>query len=233
MASNVNVIIQAGGKGTRLRPLTFAIPKPLVPIGEKPILELLLERLNSFGLRTLYLTVGYRAELIETYFGNGKRFGINLFYQREPFPLGTAGPVRNVYDAYGLSGPCLAMNADIITDIDFLDIIKWHNAHNAAMTVATRSHEYKMPFGMLHVQNEYILGVKEKPSIQYNVSAGIYVLDETTVNLIPQATNFDMPELMSLLIAGQKRLIAYPLTASWRAIETVEDLKDAYENGQL
>ena len=226
----MNVIILAGGRGTRLRPLTFAIPKPLIPVGEKPVMELILERLVGFGFQQVFLAVGYRAELLETYFGNGERLGLRLYYHREEIPLGTAGPVRLIRDAFGLVGTCLVLNADIITNVNFMDLIAWHREKDADMTVVARKYEYKMPFGMLEIEKEYIHNVQEKPSLTFNISAGIYLLEQPVLNLIPPNRFYDMPDLMLQLIERGMRLMAYPLTDEWRAIETIDDLEAIYNS---
>ena len=232
MGCKVNVIILAGGRGTRLQPLTFAIPKPLIPVGEKPILELLLQHLLHFEFRKVFLAVGYRAELIETYFGDGKRFGMELCYQREKTPLGTAGPVRLIRDAYKLYGPCLVLNADIMTDIDFAHLIKCHREKQADMTVTYMKYEHKVRFGTLDIKEGRIEGAKEKPSLSFYISTGIYLLEQSAIDVIPVHKLYDMPDLMNQLVYKQMRVAAYPLTAKWRAIETIEDLEDAHNHSK-
>ncbi len=229
MEFKMNVIILAGGKGTRLRPLTFAIPKPLIPVGEKPILELLLEKLALSGFKKIFLAVGYRAELIETYFGDGKRFGIDLFYEKEERPLGTAGPARLIYGKHGLTGPCLVLNADLMTKINFKQLVKWHQRKAADMTVACADYEYKVPYGTFDLEGESIKKVREKPALNFNISTGIYILERKAINLILRYRKFDMPALMKKMIDKKMRLLAYPLRAQWSAIETIEDLEDFYK----
>lgn len=228
MESKLNVIILAGGSGKRLRPLTFAIPKPLIPVGEKPILELLLRRLGRAGLKRIFLAVGYRAELIETYFGNGKRFGLRLRYKRESSPLGTAGPVRLLRDSYKLKGACLVLNADILTDIDFRHLIRWHKKEHADMTVVSSKYAYKVPFGILGLKGRLVERVEEKPVLRFDISTGIYVLEQAAIDLIPRRQAFHMTDLMPSLIKAKKRLLAYPLKAKWSAIETISDLANFY-----
>jgi NDP-sugar pyrophosphorylase family protein len=228
MESNLNVIILAGGKGTRLRPLTFAVPKPLIPVGKKPILQILLERLCGFGLTRVHLAVGYRAELIETYFGNGKRLGLELFYHRERRSLGTAGPVRAMRDRFHLKGPCLVLNADIISDINFKHFIDWHKRKRSAMTVGCLRYEYRIPFGVLEIQKRHIRDVREKPSVVFQVSTGMYLVEQPAIDLVRPKTHFNMPDLMTKLIHKKMRLLAYPLTCSWKAIETLDDLQNFY-----
>lgn len=224
----MNVIILAGGRGKRLRPLTFTIPKPLIPLGEKPILELLLKNLKGFNLKKIYLAVGYCAELIQSYFADGRRFGVELFYQREKFRLGTAGPLRMIYDNYRLNGPCLVLNADILTDINFKQMIFWHTRKKADMTVLSSSYTYKIPYGVLEINNQRICKVREKPGVSFNISNGIYIMEENVIYMIPLNKTFDIPDLMSRIINKKMRLMAYPLKEKWKAIETIADLENHY-----
>ncbi len=226
----MNVILLAGGLGKRLRPLTFAIPKPLIPIGEKPILELLLRKLKTSGIKKIYLAVGYRAELIQTYFGDGSRFGLELYYQAEKKPLGTAGPVRLIRDAYDLKGPFLVLNADIITKIDFRKLAQYHLKRNSAMTVVCSKYEYRLPYGVLKIKDTDVLGVEEKPALSFDISCGIYLLGPEAVSLIPAGRRFDMPELMLRLIKRNRQICVFKLKrGEWSAIETIEDLEGFYK----
>lgn len=225
----MNIIILAGGKGTRLRPLTFSIPKPLIPVGKNPILQILLHRLSNFGFHKMYLAVGYRAELIEAYFGDGRHFGLRLFYLREKMPLGTAGPIRLVRDTYNLKGPCLVLNADILSNINFRHLINWHTRNKADMTVSYVRYKYKLPYGMVEIEKKYIYRVIEKPILNFHISTGIYIIEQSAINLIPVRKSFNMPDLMAYIINQKMRLMAYPLRCKWSAIETIDDLENFYD----
>jgi NDP-sugar pyrophosphorylase family protein len=225
----MKTLILAGGKGVRLRPLTYSIPKPLLPIGEKPILEEIIERLRHQGLRDLIIAVGYRAELIETYFRDGAQLGVQITYVQETQPLGTAGPLSLVRAQCGLPAgePLIAMNGDILTDIDMQRLLEAHRAAGSRLTVVTREFALQHPYGVLQVDGERVTGITEKPVVSDTVSAGIYVLEPEVLELVPRDTFFDMPDLMNALIARGQSVSAYPFEGEWLAIDRIEQLEDA------
>ncbi|MGH7166681.1 MAG: sugar phosphate nucleotidyltransferase, partial [Nitrospiraceae bacterium] len=161
----MKAIILAGGLGTRLRPLTFAVPKPLIPVGERPILEILVENLKRHGVSDIYLAVGYRAELIQVYFQDGRQFGVNIQYSREDKRLGTAGPLRLIRDRFELSEPVLVMNADIMTKLDFQAFFQTHLKEAAAITVGIRQYEHVVPYGVVQMDGERIHTIEERPRL--------------------------------------------------------------------
>ncbi len=225
----MKTVILAGGKGVRMRPLTYTIPKPLLPIGEKPILEAIIERLRAQGLRELIIAVGYRAELIETFARDGAHLGVSIEYVRETQPLGTGGPLALVRAQCALPAgePLLVMNGDILTDIDMRALVDAHRHAGRALTVATREFQLKHPYGVIEVDGDRITGIVEKPKVTDIISAGIYVLDPAALELVPPATFFDMPDLVNALLATGRDVGAYPFDDEWLAIDSIDQLEDA------
>ena len=217
-------IILAGGSGTRLRPYTFSIPKPLIPIKEKPILELIIRRLAKFGISEIILAVGYGSELIKTYFGNGKKFKVKINYVEEKKRLGTAGPIKLVR---GIKKPFLVMNGDILTKLDFNKIFQYHKINKAEITVATRKYTHCLPFGVVELKDKEIIGIKEKPEYEVTISTGIYVMSPAVLKYIPENTYFDIPDLIKKLIANNKKVVSYKFNEYWLAIEKPEHFEEA------
>lgn len=220
-------MILAGGMGTRLRPLTFSIPKPLLPVGETPILQRIVEQLRDAGIRDLVLATGYQAELIRAFCGDGSRFGVSIYYVHEHQPLGTAGPASALQGRLAPGELLLLMNGDLITDLDFRAFIESSRASGCDLTVAYAKHKYRSPYGVLTIENEAVQGVTEKPETEYAVSAGIYCLSATALDLIPRDSFFTMPDLISNLLAAGKRIHAYPIEGLWMGLENIEHFSEA------
>ena len=225
----MKTVILAGGKGVRLRPLTYTIPKPLLPVGEKPILEEMIEWLKRYGLTDLIIAVGYRAELIETYFRDGAQLGVHIDYVREAHPLGTAGPLSLVRRSFDLprDEPLLAMNGDILTDLDMRAFIDVHRRGSYEVTVATREFQMQHPYGVIQVDGERVTAIDEKPVGTDIVSAGIYALQPSALDLIPEDRFFDIPDLVNALLAEKRSVGAYQFAGQWIAIDRIEELEDA------
>jgi NDP-sugar pyrophosphorylase family protein len=223
------MVILAGGKGARLRPLTYTIPKPLLPIGEKPILEEIIERLRAQGIREITIAVGYRAELIETYFRDGSHLGVEVTYVRETQPLGTAGPIALVADTMVLprDEPILAMNGDLLTDIDFNALADAHRRAGNELTVVTREFRLQHPYGVIQIEDARITGIVEKPAVTDTISAGVYALQPATLELIPRDRFFDVPDLVNALLAEGRPVGAWPHDGEWLAIDRIDQLEDA------
>ncbi len=222
----MEAIILAGGLGTRLRPLTFAIPKPLIPVGERPILEILIQNLKAHGVTDIFLAVGYRAELIQVYFQDGRQFGVNIHYSQEDKRLGTAGPLRLVRDRFGISEPVLVMNADIITRVNFQDFYQSHLREAAALTVGVRQYEYIVPYGVVGTEGGQICSIEERPKLSFKISCGIYIVNPDVLDLVPEGQFFDMPDLIGAAISRGYRTFRYQIQEQWAAIESLEDLTE-------
>lgn len=225
----MKAVILAGGKGVRLRPLTYTIPKPLLPIGEKPILEEIIERLKAQGFRDLVVAVGYRAELIETYFRDGAQLGVRIDYVRETQPLGTAGPIVLARACLEMAEDesLLVMNGDILTDLDLRAFAAFHERGGFDLTVATREYELQHPYGVLETDGDVVTRIVEKPATTDIISAGIYAVRQRAFELIPAGRFFDMPDLVNALLAARRRVGAYPFAGEWLAIDRLEELEDA------
>ena len=221
----MKAIILAGGLGTRLRPLTFAIPKPLIPVGERPILEILIENLKSHGVKDLFLAVGYRAELVQLYFQDGSRFGVRIHYSQEKERLGTAGPVRLARDRFGISEPVLIMNADIITNVNFEDLYGWHRKREPAITVGVRWLEGEVPYGVVEMKEDEVRSIVERPRHSCLINCGIYVVNPEVLDLVPEG-EFYMPDLIQAAMGAGHRVCGYEIREKWVPIDDIGDLED-------
>jgi len=225
----MKAVLLAGGKGARLRPLTYSIPKPLLPVGEKPILEEIIDRLKAFDIDEFIIAVGYRGELIETYFRDGAHLDVRIDYVHETHPLGTAGPLSLVRALRDLPAdePLFVMNGDILTDLDVRAFVAAHARAGDELTIATIEYELQHPYGVLQVQDGRIAGIVEKPAVTDTVSAGIYAVQPSALGLIPEDTFFDMPDLVNALLAAGRGVGAFPIEGEWLAIDRIEQLEDA------
>jgi NDP-sugar pyrophosphorylase family protein len=225
----MRAVILAGGLGTRLRPLTYSIPKPLLPVGEKPILEIIIAQLREFDFDEFILAVGYRHELIETYFQGGEQFGVHIDYVLETKPLGTAGPLSLVGQRFDINSDetFLLMNGDILTRLNFHDMLRYHQAGGCEMTIATRRHTYQLPFGVLQVHDGAVQGIVEKPTTCYDVSAGIYLMQGSVLAHVPEDTAFDVPVLVTALLNEQRPVGAFYFDAYWLAVEQLHHIEEA------
>jgi len=215
----MKVVIMAGGLGTRLRPLTFSIPKPLLPVGEKPILEIILSKLKQHGLKDIIFSVGYKAELIKTYFQDGSRFGVKINYFDENKRLGTAGPLRLIKEKFNLNEPFIVMNGDILTKLNFKKMIKYHLDKESELTVGIKNHKFQSPFGVIHLEKDSIKEIKEKPVLKFNISAGIYILNPSVTEYIKPNKYFDMPMLIKICLDNNRSVLGYNIKEYWLGLE--------------
>jgi len=223
----MQAVILAGGKGRRLAPYTTVLPKPLMPIGDMPILEVILRQLKRAGITEVKMAVGYLAEIMQAFFADGKRLGLKIDYSLEEKPLGTAGPLSLIKD---LSSPFIVMNGDILTDLDFRNLISYHQDKNAIATVATYKRHVKIDFGVIETDNDNNLtGYIEKPSFDYRVSMGIYVFDKEVLSYIPYNEYLDFPDLVLKLLADNKKIVSYPFNGYWLDIGRPDDYAIAIE----
>ena len=217
------VVLMAGGLGTRLRPLTETCPKPLLPVGGKPILERIIERFVEQGFQNFYISVNYMAEMIMAHFGNGERWGVRIKYLRETEKLGTAGALSLLPEKP--THAFVVMNGDLLTEVNFVSLLREHEARNVLATMAVREYEMQIPYGVVNVESGYIKSIKEKPLHKFLINAGIYILEPAVLRHIPLG-HIDMPVLFGNL-KDQGRTWAYPLREYWIDIGRLEDMEAA------
>jgi NDP-sugar pyrophosphorylase family protein len=223
----LRAVVLAGGKGTRLAPYTTVLPKPLMPIDDLPILEIVIRRLHQAGVRDITLSVGYLASLIEAYFGDGSRWGVTIHYSREDEPLGTAGPL---YLVPGLDSTFLVMNGDLLTTLDYADMVRFHRERGAAVTVGLFKKQVKIDLGVVETDGDSrVVGYVEKPTLSYEVSMGMYVMEPCVLRYIPSGRRFDLPDLVRALIGDQQSVVGYPFEGHWLDIGRQEDYARATE----
>ena len=219
----MKAFILAGGEGKRLRPLTYAIPKPLLPVGEKPVLEILIENLKKQGFDELIISVGYKSWLIKSYFSDGGKWDIKITYVDEDKKLGTAGPLKKI--AKQLMDSVVVVNGDLVTDLDFASLSDFHERQKADMTVCTIDHVYNVPYGVIRSDESLLLGYDEKPKKEVCINAGIYVLNPKVLSFIPEDEYFDMSQLIDVLIKEKMRLVTYHFTGRWVDIGCMDDFE--------
>ncbi|MDP1822374.1 MAG: sugar phosphate nucleotidyltransferase [Archangium sp.] len=221
----MRAIVLAGGKGTRLAPYTTVLPKPLMPIGDVPILEVVLRQLAHHRFTDVSLAVGYLAELLMAYCGDGSKFGVRLDYSREAAPLGTAGPIALVSD---LKETFMVMNGDLLTTIDYSKMLTAHREAGALVTVASYEKTVKIDLGVLELSaaNE-ITDYIEKPTMKYAVSMGIYLFEPRVLSYIEKGVRLDLPDLVKRLMAAKEKVLAYRHAGYWLDIGRHDDYQEA------
>lgn len=222
------MVIMAGGMGKRLRPYTEKCPKPLLRIGDKPILEHIINRAKLAGFNRFLISIYYLGEMIENYFGNGEKFDVQINYLREKSPLGTAGALSLINPKPGSS--LVITNGDVITDIGYGDFLDFHDSHKGIATMAVRPHEWQIPFGVVQIKGIDIIGFDEKPIIRNHINAGVYALNPEALNFLHYNLYCDMPTLFSQLQEKSFKTIAYPMHEPWLDIGRPEDLNGANLN---
>lgn len=223
----MHAVILAGGQGTRLRPYTTVLPKPLMPIGDLPILEVVLRQLKRAGITRVTLAVSYLAELIEAYCGNGSRLGLDIRYSRETRALSTAGPLKLVPD---LDETFLVMNGDVLTTLDYAAMVKHHRANGAAATLAMHRRTVRIDYGVVEVDESGALrDYIEKPSYHYKVSMGVNVLEPRALAHIADGEAIGMPDLMLRLKAAGEKVLAFDQPCEWLDIGRIDDYEQALE----
>ncbi len=222
----MKVVILAGGKGKRLEPYTTLLPKPLMPVGEYPILEIILRQLKYYGFKEVILAVGHLAELIQAYFGSGEKLGIKIEYAFEPYPLGTVGPLRLIEKRLDDS-PFLVMNGDILTDLDFKEFMDFHISAGGVLTVGVKKRRVDIDFGVAELSGNVIVNYREKPTFDFWVSMGVYIFEPTILEYIPEGQRYDFPDLVRKLIENGEKISAYLYNGFWLDIGREEDMKRA------
>ena len=224
----VDVVVMAGGKGTRLRPLTENTPKPLLKVGDKPILEHNIDRLSLFGMDDFWISVNYLGEQIVEYFGNGNHKNLNINYVWENEPLGTIGSVSKI-DNF-IHDDILVTNSDILTNMDYEDFFLRFKEKDADLAAATIPYKLEVPYAVLETSNGHVISFKEKPTYTYFSNGGIYLMKREITDRIPKKTFFNATDLMENLIANGKKVLSYPLSGYWLDIGKHEDFKKAQED---
>lgn len=220
-------VIMAGGEGKRLLPLTKNTPKPMIVVGDHPHLENIIENLKKCGITKIFISVNYKAQVIEEYFGNGEKFGVEIVYLKESKKLGTAGALSLLPDL-PLSS-LLIVNGDVVSEIDFARLLDFHKQHECTMTVAGREYHINVPYGELVLAHQYLVGIEEKPKKSFLCNAGIYVVKTHVLRFVPSDEVYDMTDLVKDIIREGLPIVAFPLRESWIDIGKEEDLNRARE----
>jgi NDP-mannose synthase len=225
----MRAVILAGGKGQRLRPYTTVLPKPLMPIGDMPILEVVLRQLKAAGVTRVTMAVGYLAELMQAFFGDGKRLGLQIDYSFEEQPLGTVGPLTLI-PSLAQESEFIMMNGDVLTTIDYSKLIERHRASRADVTIATYRREVKIDFGVIETDADNMLtGYVEKPRFDYRVSMGIYCFNAAVLERLKPGQYCDFPDLVKQLIAAGRSVASYPFDGYWLDMGRPDDYATAIE----
>lgn len=222
---NNAVLLMAGGLGTRLRPLTEKIPKPLLKVGSMPILETILTSFIENGFSNFFISVNYKSEMIESYFGDGSRWDVSIEYLHEKKRLGTAGALYLL--PKDLQEPMVVMNGDLLTKVDFGDFLDHHVSEGAVATMGVREYSWQIPYGVIEMDGSQISRITEKPVHQCYVNAGMYVLSPEAVRRVPAETYLDMPELFRRIVAEGEKTSVYPIRDYWMDIGQMDDFRQA------
>ncbi|MFW3372421.1 nucleotidyltransferase family protein [Aliarcobacter butzleri] len=221
------VILMVGGLGTRLRPLTENTPKPMLKVGNKPILQTIVEKFAEYGYTNIIMCVNYKSHMIQDYFGDGKEFGVNIEYVLENQRMGTAGALSLLKDKP--NEPFFVMNGDLLTNINFEHLHNYHIATNSIGTMCVREYDFQVPYGVVNIKDSKIISIEEKPTHKFFVSAGIYMLSQEVLEYIPENQFYDMPTLFEKIISKGKNTISFPLREYWLDIGRIEEYKKANE----
>jgi mannose-1-phosphate guanylyltransferase len=224
----MKAVIQAGGKGTRLRPYSLVLPKPLMPIGEWPVIETLLKWLRRNNITQVYITIGYLGHLIRTACGNGNQWGLEIVYSEEPEPLGTVGPLRLISEQ--LDDTFIMLNGDLITDLNLRSLILFHHSNKGMITIATTKHKINTNLGIIENENNgsnRVSNFREKPVINFRVSMGIYCIEPSVIDLIPEGVPFGFDDLMYIMLDKNLPVYTYEHEGYWLDLGRTEDFLKA------
>lgn len=220
----VQAVVMAGGLGLRMRPLTEELPKPMLPVGERPLLERIVHQLRDAGVRQVIVSTHYKGDVISSHFGDGKEFGVEISYLHEDQPLGTAGAL-SLLDAS--EDPLLVINGDILTRLDFRAMLDFHRDHQADMTVAVCLYELRVPYGVVETNGVKITAISEKPAVRQFINGGVYLLNRDVCRYIPAGRPFDMPDLILGLLEEGRQVISFPVREYWLDIGESSDYEQA------
>jgi len=225
----LQAVVMAGGMGTRLRPLTETLHKPMLPVGGRPLMELIIDQLREVGVRKVNIATHFQAQKIVDHFGDGHAFGVDIAYTREETPLGTGGALGLMESP---DDPVLVINGDILTDIDFRAMHAYHQEHNAQMTVAVRRYDVQVPYGVVECDGPFLRGLREKPELGFFVNAGIYLLEPQTYGYIPHNEHFNMTDLIETLLREKQTVVSFPVREYWLDIGQHADYERAQADAE-
>ncbi len=221
----MKAVILAGGRGTRLAPYTYVLPKPMMPVGDRAILEILLRQMKRAGINHVVLTVGHLAGLMQAFFQDGQQFDLDITYSFEPKPLGTAGPLAMVPD---LDQTFLVSNGDVLTLMNINDLFDFHRQKGGICTIAMHERQVKVELGVIETENDNLIkGYIEKPSFDFRVSMGMYVFEPEVLNYIPEGEYLDFPDLIHKLLDAGETVVGYPFDGYWMDLGNPEDYAQA------
>jgi len=223
----LSAVVMAGGFGTRLLPLTEKVPKPMLPVGGRPLLELTIAQLRRAGIKNVNVTTHYLPETISDYFGTGEMFGVCLNYLQEEHPLGTAGGIKLLKQ---FDETMLVINGDILTGAPFGAMLDYHRAYHADLTIGVRKYEVQVPFGVVECEDVHVKGLEEKPSLSFFINAGTYLIEPAVCDFIPAGQRFDMTELINRLIEAGRTVVSFPIMEYWLDMGRHEDYAKAQQD---
>jgi dTDP-glucose pyrophosphorylase/predicted transcriptional regulator len=227
------VILMVGGLGSRLKPLTNSTPKPMLNVGDKPILHTIVEKFAYYGFVNIIMCIGYKAHVIKDYFKDGSDFGVNIEYILEDKKMGTAGALSLLNSKLEPTESFFVMNGDILTNVNFEHLLNFHKKNDADATMCVREYDFQVPYGVVNLHKNSIVSIEEKPIYEFFVSAGIYMLEPNLLKYIPKDSFFDMPTLFEKLITESKRLVSFPIKEYWIDIGGMEEFKKANNEKNL
>ncbi|MDF1879568.1 nucleotidyltransferase family protein [Sulfurimonas sp. SAG-AH-194-C20] len=221
------VVLMVGGLGTRLRPLTDTTPKPMLPVGGKPILQTIVEKFVKYGFTNIIMCIGYKSHIIQDFFEDGSKFGANIEYILEDKRMGTAGALSLLNDVQKSKEPFFVMNGDLLTNVNFENLLEYHLQNDSMATMCVREYDFQVPYGVVKVNNGKITSIEEKPVHKFFVSAGIYMLSPKCIEMIPQDEFYDMPTLFEKLIDMNENTVSFPLREYWLDIGRMDEYEKA------
>lgn len=221
----MKAVIQAGGMGTRLRPYTLILPKPMMPLGDKPVIEVLLKWLRKNGIKDAYITTGYLGHLIRSLCGDGAQWGLNIEYSNEPEPLGTVGALNLIREQ--LDSTFLVLNGDLITNLDINEFLEFHEKKKAKLTIAGTMRTVNVDLGVIEEQDNMVKKFKEKPTLRYNVSMGVYCMEPEILDYIPKGIPFGFDDLVHAMLRADDPIALFNHDGMWMDIGRPEDFQAA------
>lgn len=227
-SKKLSALILAGGLGIRMRPLTISIPKPLLPIGNKSILEDIITNLSKQNIKEIYIALNYKGEMIQSLIGSGKKYGVNINYLKEKEKLGTVGPIKLIKKS---PNDLIVINGDIKTNLKFNLFYQWHKKNKSELSIAIKKIDFQHDFGVIEYDKKNsILDYKEKPKSSFYVSTGIYILNKSIINIIPKNKNFGLDKLAKECISRNKKIMSYKIRENWTDIGSFANYFDAIKN---